>query len=83
MTVKEQYDRYLDDLHEDGLLDLSAYQGSKILEEIDPIAYRVGMADFVPDCEECGAPIESASEDDDAICQDCKDDEEGEDDDIA
>jgi hypothetical protein len=56
-TVKEQYDSMLDELDEESKVALINHVPfAKILEEVDPIAYRCGMNDYQPTCERTAAP---------------------------
>lgn len=73
--VRDAYDEMLDELHEEnpGAL-LAGYAGSRLLEEVDPVAYRIGLNDYSDEfiCVECGDtfcvddPWES-----DGVCDGC------------
>jgi hypothetical protein len=73
-TVETQYREYLDILHDEnpGAL-FRDYSGARTLEEIDPIAYRVGLADYEPTCEKCGETFCVEDTDGEAVCADCAD----------
>ena len=45
MTVEEQYDELLD-LYGPVRIGTLTYDASRVLREVDPIAYRVGLSDF-------------------------------------
>ena len=79
MTYKDLYDQMLDECSET-CPTCSAYGASRILEEMDPIAYRCGFADWTdslrdskPMCD-CGNEIEDfdVDMDDDVECGVCK-----------
>lgn len=74
--VEKEYDEYLDEC-ELGLDE--RYTNSRILKEVDEIAYNVGYSDWysehIVQCKECGAYFyqdEYGDEDDDFICEDCQ-----------
>lgn len=81
--VKDDYDEYLDSLHEDDPGALFAnYSGSRIMQEVDRVAYRCGLNDWSNDypCQECG--VEFCVDDpwnEDGVCPGCEENEEEED----
>lgn len=45
--LEERYDDWLDEVCGEVHIGSLSYVASKVLKEVDPIAYRVGMSDFV------------------------------------
>ena len=78
--VQDAYNDYLDELHESdpGTLFVN-YAGSRIMEEIDPVAYRCGLNDYSDrfPCTEC---YQEFCVDDpwnsDGVCPECEEEEE-------
>lgn len=46
MTIEERYDEMLDDLYGPVRIGTLTYDASRVLKEVDPIAYRVGLSEF-------------------------------------
>ena len=46
MSIEEQYDDMLDDLYGPVRIGTLTYDASRVLKEVDPIAYRVGLSDY-------------------------------------
>lgn len=75
---EEEYRNFLDEIYPAVELGSLTFDASKIIEELDPIAFRVGMADYASEqparfeCGECGE--EHANEDDAEEC--CQPEEE-------
>lgn len=59
----DEYDDYIDEFSTVEIGSLT-YSGSRVLKELDPIAYRCGYSDFTDaypswDCGECGETFDS------------------------
>lgn len=79
-TVQEQYCEMLEQLPDSTKIQLIEHAGfANVYKEVDPVSYRCGLADFQPQCEECGHEYWPDSFDDEAICEDCLDNQELED----
>ena len=71
-TPREQYDTMLDDLEPDTKEQMISHVPfAKVLEDIDPIAYRCGCNDFQPTCDECGHEFWADDPDAEAVCPEC------------
>lgn len=71
-TPREQYDAMLDDLPSTAKLSLIDHVPfAKLLEDLDPVAYRCGCNDFQATCDTCGREFWADDPDEEAICQDC------------
>lgn len=78
-TPREQFDSMLDDLDAESKLRLIEHVPfAKLLEEVDPIAYRCGVSDFQASCDKCGSEFWPDDPDEEALCEDCKADDEDE-----
>jgi uncharacterized paraquat-inducible protein A len=72
-TPREQYDAMLDELDAESKLHLIDHVPfAKVLEELDPIAYRCGCSDFQASCDECHHEYWADDPDDEAVCEDCR-----------
>ena len=49
--VIKQYDDFLDDIYPEIVLGELRFMPSTIIKELDPIAYRTGMSDFMDSLE--------------------------------
>ena len=49
--VIKQYDDFLDDIYPEVKLGNLSFMPSTIIKELDPIAYRTGMSDFMDSLE--------------------------------
>lgn len=79
-TPREQFDAMLDELDPESKLRLIEHVPfAKLLEEVDPIAYRCGVSDFQASCDECGNEFWADDPDKEALCEDCKASDEDED----
>jgi hypothetical protein len=81
----ERYNDFLDSLHGEVVLDRESglyWDASRILAEMDPIAYRSGMNDWLDSeslttddseaqCSECSATLTEDDTQDDEMCDDC------------
>ena len=71
MTYKDLYDEYLNSIHE-GCDLCSRYGASRILEEVDPVAYRCGFSDWTDTLSDnppmCGCGDRTVDETD--VCMD-------------
>jgi len=81
-TPREQFDSMLDELDPESKLRLIEHVPfAKLLEEVDPVAYRCGVSDFQPSCDKCGSEFWADDPDEEALCESCKaedeDDERG------
>jgi len=82
MIYKELYDQMLDECSET-CPTCSSYGASRILEEMDPIAYRCGFADWTDSLRDCPPQCTTCKErdvtdfdvciEDDVECEVCKD----------
>ena len=45
---------------------------ARLLEDTDPIAYRCGLSDFQPVCDECLHEFWADDPDEDAVCDTCR-----------
>ena len=73
MTAREQYHAMLDELDAESKLRLIDHVPfAKLLEEVDPIAYRCGANDFQPTCKQCRQEYWADDPDDDAYCDTCR-----------
>lgn len=45
---------------------------AKLLEEVDPVAYRCGCSDFQTCCDVCHDEYWADDPDDEAVCNDCR-----------
>lgn len=54
-TAYEMYDDSLDEIYGDFM---GSYPASRVLKEVDPIAYRVGFHDYVDSLESDGYTIQ-------------------------
>jgi len=71
-TPREQYDAMLDEMPDESKLSLISHVPfAKVLEGLDPVAYRCGCNDFQPTCDECGREFWADDHDDEALCADC------------
>lgn len=52
MTIEEQYDEMLNDVYEPITFGYLTFYPAEIIKTLDPIAYRVGLADFESELEE-------------------------------
>jgi len=78
-TPREQYDAMLDELPAESKMELIDHVPfAKVLEELDPIAYRCGCSDFQATCDACHSEFWANDPDAEAICQDCANEEEDE-----
>lgn len=79
-TPREQYDSMLDDLDTESKVRLIDHVPfAKLLEEVNPVAYRCGVNDFQAQCDECHGEFWADDPDAEAFCLDCaKSDEEEE-----
>jgi hypothetical protein len=72
-TSREQYDAMLDDLPDESKVALVNHVPfAKLLEDVDPTAYRCGCNDFQPICDECGDEFWADDPDDEAVCAECR-----------
>lgn len=72
-TPREQYHAMLDELDAESKLHLIDHVPfAKLLEEVDPVAYRCGVSDYQPCCDECGREFWADDPDDEAVCADCR-----------
>jgi hypothetical protein len=72
-TPKEQYESMLDELDSDSKLALIDHVPfARLLEEVDPVAYRCGMSDYQASCDECGDEFWADDPDEPAVCAECK-----------
>lgn len=76
-TPKQQYDDMLDrlDSHTKEQL-LSHIPFGKVLEQLDPISYRCGLADYQANCDRCHREFYPDDSDAEALCPSCADDDE-------
>ena len=51
--LEERYVEILDDAY--GMVNIAGYEyaASQVLQDVDPIAFRVGLADYTSEFEEC------------------------------
>jgi len=71
-TPREQYDSMLDDLDAETKLGLIEHVPfAKLLEEVDPVAYRCGASDYQAQCDECRRKFYADDPDDEAVCPEC------------
>jgi len=47
---------------------------AKLLEEVDPVAYRCGCNDYTAVCDECGGEFWADDPDAEAVCSSCGED---------
>ena len=85
--VKDAYDEFLDELHDENPGTFGGYSGARIMREIDPVAYRCGFVDWIdgqPERWECPVCNEVHEDEDDAkwCCQEEPEDEEEDDDEV-
>lgn len=72
-TPRQQYDSMLDEMDSESKLRLIDHVPfAKLLEEVDPVAYRCGCSDFQASCDECGREFWADDPDEEAICDNCK-----------
>ena len=65
ISEHEAYERYndmLDECHEDVKICGMSYCTSRVLEEVDPIAYRCGFSDYTSHLEEDNIFVEGITE---------------------
>ena len=71
-TPREQYDAMLDDLDTESKIHLIDHVPfAKLLEEVDPVAYRSGVNDFQARCDDCHSEFWADDPDEPAVCPDC------------
>ena len=58
----EMYDEMLDECHEDVKVCGMTYNTSRVLKEVDPIAYRCGFSDYTSHLEEDHIYVEGYTE---------------------
>lgn len=72
-TPKEQYDTMLDDLDPaEQMRMINHVPFARILEGIDPVAYRCGMNSMQATCDDCGDEFWPDDYDKEALCDECK-----------
>ena len=72
-TPREQYDAMLDELDSKSKLALIDHVPfAKLLEEVDPVAYRCGCNDWGAQCDECNGEFWADDPDEDAVCDTCR-----------
>lgn len=69
--LHERYDDWIDEVHGEVSIGELTFYPSRILKELDPIAYRVGFSDFVDFSTQDGDITEL---DDSPVCEECGED---------
>ena len=72
--VKDAYDEFLDELHDENPGTFGGYSGAMIMREIDPVAYRCGLNDYSNSfpCVECGNEFcVDDPEESNGMCDEC------------
>ena len=79
-TPREQYDAMLDEMPGESKLSMIDHVPfAKLLEELDPVAYRCGCSDYQATCDECHREFWADDPDEEAVCPECTKEEEGDD----
>jgi len=75
-VTKEAYDGWLDEIYPPLEIGYLTFDASRVLKELDPIAYRCGMADISKQwaCSECRSVYET-KEDAEECCNEDNDDD--------
>lgn len=74
-TPREQYHAMLEELDDASKLRLIEHVPfAKLLEEVDPVAYRCGCNDYQAVCDECGDEFWADDPDAEAVCSSCGED---------
>jgi len=72
--VKDAYDEFLDELHDENPGTFGGYSGAMIMRKIDPVAYRCGLNDYSDSfpCVECGNEFSvDDPEESNGMCDEC------------